>query len=278
MNIKTKKTFLKIYLMLAIIAALALTLWRTVLLKEYCNPYDMSFQDGSLKSIQAFEYTLLAIAALLSSAAVFAKKTKFGLFGERATTTSITVCALCGFILAAVVILSLLCYSETIFDFGDEMQFGHRILYIITLALMSVSALYFLGRASTMLKGSPSVSALSLILPCFCIAYLISSYLNNDIPLLDFNRVTSEMAFISALLFLLSEARLATYRGGYSFRFASSLISIVCICIHITPLLFLAAFWEMSINLPLLTDVSLVPILFYALFAAFNAIRTLKEA
>jgi hypothetical protein len=43
------------------------------------------------------------------------------------------------------------------------------------------------------------------------------------------------------------------------------------------PLLLLSAFWEMSITLSILTDISLVAILLYAVFAAFNAIRTLKE-
>ncbi len=277
MNIKTKKTFLKIYLLLASISAASLTVWRTMLLKNHCNPYDMSFQDGSLADIQSFEYTMLAIVALLLTAAFFLKKTNFGLFGARASTTSITVCALCGFMLAAVGLLTIFYHSDKIFDFADKTILVYRLFYIATIALMFLSALYFLGRASTQLKDSQSLGALSLVLPCFCIAYLIASYLNSEIPLLDFNRVTSEMAFIAALMFMLSEARLATYRGGYAFRFASSLACIVCISVHIVPLLFLSAFWEMSITLSILTDISLIAILFYALFAAFNAIRTLKE-
>jgi hypothetical protein len=43
------------------------------------------------------------------------------------------------------------------------------------------------------------------------------------------------------------------------------------------PLLLLSAFWEMSLSLSTLAEVSLIAVLFYALFAAFNAIRTLKE-
>ena len=277
MNIKTKKTFLKIYFMLAIIAAVMLTVWRTALLKEYCNPYDMSFQDGALASLQAFEYTLLVITALLATSAFFLRDVSFGLFGARASTTSVTVCALCGFMLGAVGLLAIIYYPEQVFDFGDKERSGYRILYAIALVLMFISALYFLGRASTSMKNSPSIATLSLALPCFCIAHLLASYLNSDIPLLDFNRVTSDLAFIASLMFMLSEARLATYRGGYAFRFASSLACIVCICSHIVPLLLLSAFWEMSMSLSSLTDVSLIAFLFYAVFAAFNAIRTLKE-
>jgi len=278
MNVKTKKTFLKIYFMLAILAALIFTVWRTVLLKENCNPYDMSFQDGALPALRAFEYTILAVAALLATSALFIRKVSFGLFGARASTTSVTVCALCGFMLGAVGLLTIIYYPDEIFDFSDTMKNSYRIFFIATLALMFVSALYFLGRASTAMKNSPSIAVLSLALPCFCIAYLLASYLNSDLPLLDFNRVTSELAFISALMFMLSEARLATYRGGYAFRFASSLACIVCICAHIVPLLLLSAFWEMSLSLPILAEVSLIAVLFYAVFAAFNAIRTLKEA
>lgn len=277
MNIKTKKTLLKIYLFLAILAAVMLTVWRTVLLKEHCNPYDMSFQDGSLNALKAFEYSLLAVSALLATSAFFVRKVKFGLFGARASTTSVAVCALCGFMLGAVGILTVFYYPGEIFGLSAESSATYRVFHIATIALMFVTALYFLSRASTAMKNSPSVSTLSLALPCFCIAYLLASYLNTDIPLLDFNRVTSELAFIAALMFMLSEARLATYRGGYAFRFASSLACIICICAHIVPLLLLSAFWEMSITLSILTDISLIAILLYAFFAAFNAIRTLKE-
>ena len=277
MNIKTKKTLLKIYLFLAILAAVMLTVWRTVLLKEHCNPYDMSFQDGSLNALKAFEYSLLAVSALLATSAFFVRKVKFGLFGARASTTSVAVCALCGFMLGAVGILTVFYYPGEIFGLSAESSATYRVFHIATIALMFVTALYFLSRASTAMKNSPSVATLSLALPCFCIAYLLASYLNTDIPLLDFNRVTSELAFIAALMFMLSEARLATYRGGYAFRFASSLACIICICAHIVPLLLLSAFWEMSITLSILTDISLIAILLYAVFAAFNAIRTLKE-
>ena len=277
MNIKTKKTLLKIYLFLAILAAVMLTVWRTVLLKEHCNPYDMSFQDGSLNALKAFEYSLLAVSALLATSAFFVRKVKFGLFGARASTTSVAVCALCGFMIGAVGILTVFYYPGEIFGLSAESSATYRVFHIATIALMFVTALYFLSRASTAMKNSPSVSTLSLALPCFCIAYLLASYLNMDIPLLDFNRVTSELAFIAALMFMLSEARLATYRGGYAFRFASSLACIVCICAHVVPLLLLSAFWEMSITLSILTDISLIAILLYAVFAAFNAIRTLKE-
>ena len=277
MNIKTKKTLLKIYLFLAILAAVMLTVWRTVLLKAHCNPYDMSFQDGSLNALKAFEYSLLAVSALLATSAFFVRKVKFGLFGARASTTSVAVCALCGFMIGAVGILTVFYYPGEIFGLSAESSATYRVFHIATIALMFVTALYFLSRASTAMKNSPSVATLSLALPCFCIAYLLASYLNTDIPLLDFNRVTSELAFIAALMFMLSEARLATYRGGYAFRFASSLACIVCICAHIVPLLLLSAFWEMSITLSILTDISLIAILLYAVFAAFNAIRTLKE-
>ena len=276
MNFQSKKSILKIYLLLALAAGIALAVWRAVLLKEHCNPYDMSFQDGVLPTLEAFEYTLLAVLALLSTSAIFVSKTRFGLFGARASTTSIAICALCGFMLAAVGTLAMLCFPDEIFDFYDETLKSYHGFLLATVAFMLISALYFLGRASTALKNSPSVSALSLALPCFAMLYLVSSYFNPERPLLDFNRVTSEIAFICVLMFMLSEARLAIGEGSYPFRFAASLITIVAVCSYILPLLLLAAFWEMDMSLALLSECSLVPILFYATFAAFNAIRTLE--
>jgi len=275
MSFKTKKSVLKIYLFLAIASALGFAVWRTLLLQEHCNPYDMTFQDGALAALQACEYALLAACALLSTCIIFVQKIKFRLFGARSSTTSVAICAFCGFMLLAVAILSLAYYPSEIFDLGGEDTF-YRIFYVISLIFMFGTALYFLGRASTTLKNSHSIATLSLALPCFCIAYLVTMYFDQDLPLLDFNRVTSQIAFIAVLMFMLSEARLATDQGSYSFRFAASLISIVCICAYIIPLLVLAAFWEMSMSLSLLTEVSLVAILFYVVFAAFNAIRTLE--
>ena len=277
MSFKTKKTILKIYLFLAIAACLGFSVWRIILLREHCNPYDMSFEDGALSSLQAFEYALLAFCALLSSCVIFAGKLEFKLFCKRASTTSVSICAFCGFMIFAVGILALIYYGADIFDFYGEASAAYRVFYIAALAMMFISALYFLGRASTALENSSSIAGLSLALPCFCIAYLGASYFNADLPLLDFNRVTSEMAFISVLMFALSEARLATGRGNYKFRFVASLICMVCVCSYIVPLLVLVVFWEMNMSLTTLTEVSLVAVLMYVTFSAFNAIRTLKE-
>ena len=81
MKFKTKKSILKLYLLLAIVASFVLSVWRILLLKEHCNPYDMSFQDGALPELELFEYVLLAIVAVLSTCIFFVRKTKFGLFG-----------------------------------------------------------------------------------------------------------------------------------------------------------------------------------------------------
>ena len=278
MKFNTKKTILKIYLLVSIIMAIGFAVWRTVLLKEYCNPYDMTFQDGARPALQAYEYTLLAVCAVIASCVFFAKKTNFRLFGARSSTTSVAICAFCGFMIVAVALLALIYYPEEIFDFSDKAFWPYRIFYLISLVFMIGSALYFLGRASIALKNSPSIATLSLSLPCFCIAYLVASYFNSERPLLDFNRTTSTLAFIAVLIFMLSEARLANDCGNYPLRFAASLISMVCICAYVIPLLLLSSFWEMHMSLSLLTEVSLAAILFYVVFASFNAIRTLKEA
>ncbi|MBQ9745221.1 MAG: hypothetical protein IJW21_00160 [Clostridia bacterium] len=277
MNIKTKKTFLKIYLAAALAAGAGFAVWRTLLLKRFCNPSDMSFEDGALPTLRVFEYALLAACVLLATCVFFAGKTRFGLFGARISTTSVTVCAVCGFMLATVGVLAFIYHSDTILDFSDKSVMGYRIFYLAALGSMFIGALYFLGRASIVLKNSSSLAALSLSLPIFCIAHLVASYFNSELPLLDFNRVTSEIAFIAVLMFVLTEASLSTGGKNYAWRFASSLICIVCVCAYIVPLLILVAFWEMRLSLSLLTEISLMGILLYALFAAFNAIRTLEE-
>lgn len=276
MNIKTKKSVLTAYALFSLAVGIGLAIYRTVLLKNYYDPYNQSFEPGSGGTFRALEYVLLILALITLTSLFFTKNTHFQLFSVRASTTSVSICAVCGFIFAAIAAISLIYYSEVIFDFRMG-SIGASLMRVAAIFCMFFVAMYFLACASTMFSGKKNhKAALSLSLPLFAIFYLSHLYFDTTLMFQDTNRIMGQVAFISVLAFFVSEANIATGHTAYSLHFATSLACIVCVCTYVLPILSLVAFWEMSISTIFLIDFSAVGILLYALFSAFNAIRTLE--
>ena len=259
MNIKTKKSVLTVYALLSLVAGIGFAIYRTVLLKNYYDPYNFSFEPGSGGTFRIFEYVLLFIALLALTSVFFAKKTNFQLFSARSSTTSVSICAVCGFIFATIAIISLIYYYDIIFVFYPG-SIAVSLLRIASVFSMLFAALYFLSCASTKVTGrETSKASLSLSLPLFGIFYLSYLYFDTTLMFHDTNRIMGQVAFISVLAFFVSEANIATGHKAYGVHFATSLA------------------WEMSITPSFLIDFSSIGILLYAVFSAFNAIRTLEE-
>lgn len=276
MNIKTKKNVLTVYIAIAAIAAVLFSAYRVVLLKQYYDPYDMSFELGSGNIFRMFEYVLLAIAALMYTCTFLFKNTRFQLFSKRTSTTSISICAICGAIMLAVAILVVVYHRGEFLNFYNN-SFLHRVLFIVALGLLFISSVYFFICASTQFANSDYKAYCSIVLPLFAVFYLGSIYFNADLIFYDSNRITSTIAFISVVFFLLSEAKVALGQGGHAFHFAASLACIVCVSAHILPTVFLISFWEMSLTMYRVIEFSTLGILLYASFSAVNSIRTMEE-
>ena len=276
MALKTKKNIMTVYTVLAILAGLGLSVYRTILLKQHYDPYDASFEHGSREVFSVFEYMLLAVSLICLTAVFFAMGSKFQLFSARSSTTSISICAVCGVVPLAIVIFVLAFHHGEIFNFRSNGAI-YRVLFISAIFLMLISSLYFLGCASTALAKSRAKASLSLALPLFGLTYLTATYLNEDLIFYDSNRITCILASIFIMLFFLAESKVATSGAGYAFHFAASLACIVAVSAYIIPILVLVAFWEISMSLPTVTELSFIGILIYAVFSAVNSIRTLEE-
>lgn len=277
MSIKTKKKALFIYTVLSLIAGLAFTVYRTALLKQNYDPYSASFEHGAAGVFRTYEYALIAVALVLSTSIFFIKKIKLQLFSARYSTTSVSICAICGFIFAATAILLTVNYSDIIFNLYSN-SLAHSVLYIIALVAMLLSALYFIGCASTRMQKSCAKPYLSLFPTIFCALYMGASYFDTDYLFYDFNHITSQIAFMAMMLFMLAEANLATDQNAYRLYFAMSLVCIVCVSAHVIPLLLLVSFWEIKATIPITTELASIGILIYAILSAFNAVRTLENA
>ncbi len=276
MSMKTKKTVLTVYALLALAAGVGLAIWRTVLIKNYYDPYNFTFEPGSGGTFRTFEYIVLLIALIALTSVIFAKQTSFRLFSARASTTSVAICAVCGFVFATIAILIILFYDITI-EF-NSVNFAFSLLRLAAVISMIFVSLYFLLCASTMVIGKEtSKSALSLSLPIFALLYLTYLYFDTTLMFHDTNRIMGQVAFISILAFFVSEANITTGHMAFGWHFATSLACIVCVCAYILPMLFLVAFWEIKVTQELLMDFSSIGVLLYAIFSAFNAIRTMEK-
>lgn len=277
MNIKTKKSVLTVYALLSLAVGIGFAIYRTVLLKNYYDPYNFSFEPGSGSTFRVFEYVLLFAALLVLTSVFFTKKIKFQLFSARSSTTSVSICAVCGFLFATIAIISLIYYYDVMFVFNPG-NIAVSLLRIAAVFSMLFAALYFLSCASTKVTGrETSKASLSLSLPLFGVFYLSYLYFDTTLMFHDTNRITGQVAFISVLAFFVSQANIATGHKAYGLHFATALACIVCVSAYILPIISLVAFWEMSIVSSFLIDFSSIGILLYAIFSAFNAIRTLEE-
>ena len=181
-------------------------------------------------------------------------------------------------IFAASAAVSLIYFSDVILDFTPT-KFAVSLLLTAALIAMFFAALYFISCASTSLIGKIySKAYLSLSLPIFAIFYLSYLYFDSTLLFHDTNRIMGQLAYVSVLAFSLSEANIATGHTAYRAHFALSLVCIICVSAYTLPSVSLMAFWEMSITHTALIDLSSIGVLLYALFSAFNSIRTFEEA
>ncbi len=279
MLMKTKKAVLKAYAFLALAAGLGLAICRTVLLKNYYDPYKFTFEQGSGGTFRIFEYIVIFLSLLALTSIFFSKNMQFQIFSARSSATSVAICTVCALLFLTIAIVLMLFYDVLLVF--DAPNLALALLRLVAFFLMLSVAGYFLScsadNASMKLSGkSRSKSALSLSLPLFAIFYLTYLYFDTTLMYHNTNKIMGQVAFISVLAFFLAEANIATGHKAYRWYFAASLVCIICVSAYILPILFLVAFWEMQITEAFLTDFALIGVLLYAIFSAFCAARTME--
>ncbi len=280
MLIKTKKAVLKVYAFLALAAGLGLAICRTVLLKNYYDPYKFTFEPGSGGTFRIFEYIVIFLSLLALTSIFFSKNMRFQIFSSRSSATSVAICTVCALLFLTIATVLMLFYDVLlVFDAPNLALAFLRLLAFFS--MISVSG-YFLScsaeNASIKRIGkNRSKATLSLSLPLFALFYLTYLYFDTTLMYHDTNRIMGQVAFISVLAFFLAEANIATGHKAYSWHFATSLVCIICVSAYILPILFLVAFWEMKVTEAFLTDFALIGVLLYAIFSAFCAARTMER-
>lgn len=278
MHFKTKKTCIMLFSFLAIAVGAALTVWRTVLLKKYYDPYHESFENGSGVILEIFEYVLVFAMLIFLFSLLFTRGVEFPSFNH-SSTLAIFVKVLCGFICMSVVMISVFGTRKELF--ASETKDGVSLVYIIAMILAIISlffvSLYFFVSSSVKFLSSPIKIYLSFSLPIFALLYLIASYFNKNFMYNDFNRITCHVSFIAIILFALSKVRLEIGRKSYAFHFVTSLLCIVSISSYIIPLVLLSAFWEINFSATTAFESVEIGLLIYAVYSAFYSASHLSE-
>ena len=277
MNITKKKPILILYTVLAFVVAAMLTVWRTMLLRQYYDPYDGTFDIGSGKIFVAFEYLLLLSVIIIATGAFFAKKISFLPIGKKYSTSSLTVCVACGILLVSIGLISIFAFSDNLFFLGVSNTLATKIGTLFSFILIFFAGGYFFTCASAKYSGSNIKTVLAFTIPVFAICCIISSYFNTDFVYNDFNRITSHISVLSILFFSLSEAKLLIGKEGYTFNFITSLISIVCISSYICPLIMLSSFGEVNFDFILFFESYQIVFLIYAITSAIFALRSMRD-
>lgn len=277
MNITKKRSILTLYTILAFIIGIMLTVWRTLLLQKYYDPYDGTFDLGSGKLFVTYEYLLLLAILLVATAAFFCRKVSFVPLCKKYSTSSLALCVACGILLVTVGLISLFAFSNELFFDGRVNTMATRLGTLISFILMFLVGAYFFTGAYPKYKDSNVKTALAFVTPVFVICYLVASYFNSDFIYNDFNRIACHISLLMILFFALSEAKLVIGKDGFAFNFIMSLICIVCIPSYIFPLIMLAAFGELSFGFTLFFEIFQIAFLIYAIASAVYAIRSLDE-
>ena len=274
MNIKTKKSILVLYTVLAFVLGVIFAVWRTVLLKQNYDPYDGTFELGSGDILQTCEYFLIFAVLLMLTALFFMKGISFKRFGERYSTASLSVFIICGIVTITATVLSVI---DMLFGTRSN-SFVTKLFTVLSFITVIFVIAYFFMSALPQYSNNRIKLVFSLIIPVFILCYLVASYFNTDFVYNDFNRISCHISLLSILFFSLSEASLSLGRKAHIFNFMTTLICFVCIPAYIIPLIALAAFWEVQFTAILLFEIFQIAFLIYATASALSAVKTICEA
>ena len=277
MNITKKKAILTVYTILAFAIGITLTVWRTILLQKYYDPYIGTFDLGSGKIFSTFEYLLLLSVAILATAVIFSKKISFSPLCRKYSTASLAICVACGMIFLTIGLICVLAFSGDLFFNGQTNTLATKICTLISFILIFFVGTYFFMGAYPKYKDTTLKTVFSFLIPLFIICYLVASYFNYNFVYNDFNRITCHIALLAILFFALSEAKLVIGKDGYAFNFIASLVCIACIPSYIFPLILLASFGDLPFGFTLFFESFQIAFYIYAVYSAISALRSLSE-
>ena len=270
---KTKK-ILTGYLVFSILAGIGLAVWRTVLLYRYFDPYNNEFTYAANAPLKTLGYVMLIALLLVCSSAIFLQKKTYSPFTASRNAYSVFASSLTGCLFAAAGILALIYYSDALFASNGTAAF--RLLLLIALITLFLSAVYFIISASSRYAGTSIKKVFALFPMIFATAYLGAAYLSPDFVFSDSNDLLRNVSLAALVLFFIQESRACFYQVSDVFRFPFAVAALVCLITYELPNLFVTAFWEMELTYMTMFELVECGVIFYIIACARNMISHIE--
>ncbi len=270
---KTKKIMAG-YLIFAILAGIGLSVWRTVLLYRYFDPYNNEYMLHAREPLRALGYVMLACTVIALTAFIFVRKREFSMFTSSANQFSVFASSLLGFLFAASGILTLLYYPDKIF--ASEGTVFFRILLLAAFVSLFFSAIYFILSASTRYDGTKIKKAFSFFPTLFSVTYLSAAYLSPDFLFSNSNDILRNVSLAALVFFFIQETRSSVYDGIDPARFPIAVAALICVITYELPNLIVTAFWEVELTYMTMFELVECGIIIYLISCARSMIKSLK--
>ena len=248
------------YFLFALLSGIALSIWRTVLIVRYYDPYKNEYLPPAEPSLKAFGFLLMFVFIILATSAFFMLRYKFGKFSASEDQFSVFTSALLGFVFLAIAVF-ISCYFKKIIDIIEYSDYKY--IQLISFLLLFCCAAYFIFSAAGHARFENARKALSLATPVWAITFMISSYMDPMYNYGDYNHSLCLVAICALVLFLLYDAGATVKSKATVPYFVFSLISLVASAAYIIPNFILMAYWELSFGLNHILEAALLGTIFY---------------
>jgi len=234
------------YLVFSILAGLGLSIWRTVLLYQYFDPYNNAYAIAAKSNLRGLGYVMLACVLIALTSAFVLRKKEFDTVTASANHFSVFASSLLGCLFAAAGILVLIYYPHQLFAPTGTVIF--RALLLTAFISIFFSAMFFIFSASARYDDSRIKTILSVFPALFAVTLLSASYLSPDFVFSNSNDLLRNVALASLVLFFLQEARAVFYGKTEFLRFSLAMVSLICVIAYNLPMLIVTAFWEFELT------------------------------
>jgi uncharacterized membrane protein YqjE len=259
------------YILFAAISGLALAVWRTVLMLRYYDPYNNEYAIEASGALKSMGFTLFFIFVILATSAIALIGYEFKAYASSELQVSVFTSALLGFVFLAIgVFVSL--YLKTILE--DLTHPLYRYAQLVTYALLFFCAVYFILCAAGNPRFEQSKKLLAFVPPLWCVAFLVSSYLDPLYNYKDYNHILCNVAISALALFLLYDSKMIATGKATSTQFVFALISLVASMVYMLPTFVLLAYWELSSDLNHIFEAALLGAIFYCVSCLRNLCKT----
>ena len=267
------KKFLLGYFALAVLSGIVLSVWRTVLMVRYYDPYSNEYALEASGSLKAIGFTMLILFIIFATSALAMIKFEFTAFSASDHQTSVFTSALLGFVFLAIgVFLSL--NLKPILENYEHPLF--RYAQLASYVLLFLCAVYFILNATGNPRFENVKKALAVIPPIWGLAFLLASYMDPAYNYKDFNHTLCNIAICALILFFFHDSKMATLRIVSPVYFVFSLISLTASMVYMIPTFVLLAYWELPSGIHYLFEAVLLGALFYTFACTRSLCKNVK--